>query len=211
MLLINIYELKLAGKNNMQNTDIMYHGSHNYFTEFDLKHVLEGSGKIKFGYGVYVTSKYSSAAHYSGQKAQSEGENFVYTVAVPSLTDDNYIMFKQPVNAKIVMRTENVLGEKIPDKVKADGKLFRKYLANTLIGNDDLIGEKAAAEFLDNKIGVDCIVWPYSWRNPSLGTNRAIFNVNKIEIIRIDRVCLDASKHLIQDTVVPVFQLNNEV
>lgn len=50
----------------MQNTDIMYHGSHNYFTEFDLKHVLEGSGKIKFGYGVYVTSKYSSAAHYSG-------------------------------------------------------------------------------------------------------------------------------------------------
>lgn len=131
----------------MQNTDIMYHGSHNYFTEFDLKHVLEGSGKIKFGYGVYVTSKYSSAAHYSGQKAQSEGENFVYTVAVPSLTDDNYIMFKQPVNAKIVMRTENVLGEKIPDKVKADGKLFRKYLANTLTGNDDFIGEKAAAEF----------------------------------------------------------------
>lgn len=174
----------------------MYHGSHNYFTEFDLKHVLEGSGKVKFGYGVYVTSKYSSAAHYSGQKTQSEGENFVYTVAVPSLVDDNYIMFKQPVNAKIVMRTEYVLGEKIPDKVKADGKLFRKYLANTLTGNDDLMGEKAAAEFLDNKIGVDCIVWPYSWRNPSLGTNRAIFNVNKIEIIRIDRVCLDAKNIL---------------
>lgn len=153
LLIINIYELKLQRlKNNMRNTDIMYHGSHNCFTEFDLKHVLEGSGEVKFGYGVYVTSKYSSAAHYSGQKTQSESENFVYTVAVPSLVDDNYIMFKQPVNAKIVMRTENVLGEKIPDKVKADGKLFRKYLANTLTGNDDLMGEKAAAEFFADKV-----------------------------------------------------------
>lgn len=63
----------------MQNTDIMYHGSHNYFTEFDLKHVLEGSGKIKFGYGVYVTSKYSSAAHYSGQKHSQK----VKTLSIP--------------------------------------------------------------------------------------------------------------------------------
>lgn len=44
---------------------IFYHGSSVLFPRFDLSHVLEGDGKVKFGYGVYLTSSFKSAAHYS--------------------------------------------------------------------------------------------------------------------------------------------------
>lgn len=43
--------------------ETFYHGSTRLFDSFDLSHALEGDGKIKFGYGVYVTSSYDSAAH----------------------------------------------------------------------------------------------------------------------------------------------------
>jgi len=43
-----------------------YHGTSVLFPKFDLSHALEGDGKVKFGYGVYVTSHYRSAAHYAG-------------------------------------------------------------------------------------------------------------------------------------------------
>ena len=42
-----------------------YHGTSVLFPKFDLSHALEGDGKVKFGYGVYVTSHYRSAAHYA--------------------------------------------------------------------------------------------------------------------------------------------------
>ncbi len=45
---------------------IFYHGSAALFDRFDLTHVLEGDGKVKFGYGIYLTSSFKSAAHYSG-------------------------------------------------------------------------------------------------------------------------------------------------
>ena len=35
-----------------------YHGSSILFNQFDLSHALEGDGKVKFGFGVYVTSHY---------------------------------------------------------------------------------------------------------------------------------------------------------
>ena len=40
---------------------IFYHGSSVLFPRFDLSHVLEGDGKVKFGYGVYLTSSFKSA------------------------------------------------------------------------------------------------------------------------------------------------------
>ena len=43
-----------------------YHGTSVLFPKFDLSLALEGDGKVKFGYGVYVTSHYRSAAHYAG-------------------------------------------------------------------------------------------------------------------------------------------------
>lgn len=77
-----------------------------------------------------------------------------------------------------------------------DGKDFRKYLAKTLTDAVDLAGEKAAAEFLDG-IGVDYIIWPYSWKNSELGFNCAVFDARKIRITQVHQVELDTKKRLI--------------
>ncbi len=173
----------------------MYHGSPELFEQFDLSHVLEGDGKVKFGYGVYLTSSFSSAAHYSGVNPLSS-THYVYTVEIPDIKDDNHIDFKQLVHTSIIARAEGKLGQTIPKKVTRDGKDFRKYLSKTLTDAVDLAGEKAAAEFLDS-IGVDYIIWPYSWKNPELGFNCAVFDARKIRIAQVHQVELDTKKRLI--------------
>lgn len=174
-----------------------YHGTTARFEEFDLSHVLEGDGKVKFGYGVYVTSQYTTAAHYSYKGAKVENPVlYVYTVEIPQKKEDNYIAFKEAVNEKVLQRTEEKLGIPVPDKFKTDGKDFRKWLARHLNGKVDLAGEKAAAEFLES-VGVECIVWPCSWTNPSKGENRAILTDSKVKIIQIDEIELDAKKKLV--------------
>lgn len=173
-----------------------YHGTSVLFDKFDLAHALEGDGKVKFGYGVYVTSHFSSAAHYAGANPAAS-HLYVYTVEVPEKREDNFIAFKQAVHPSILQRAKAALGEAIPDKITLDGKEFRKFLAKRLTGHVDLQGEKAASAFLDN-IGVDFIEWPYNWRNPQLGTNRAILNDQKVRILRIDEVSLDDKKHFIE-------------
>ena len=181
------------------DADIFYHGSHVLFDEFDLTHALEGDGKVKFGYGVYVTSSYNSAAHYSGANPDAT-EHYVYTVmAVPKLVD-NYIAFKQPVNPKIIQRAEEQLTCKIPEKAAADGKEFRKFIAKKLTGKLDLEAEKAASKFLLS-IGVDFIEWPYSWKNPDLGMNRAYLDESALVILQVDKVLLDDKKRLIEDSL----------
>ena len=42
--------------------ETFYHGTQKLFDRFDLSHAKEGTG-LKFGFGVYVTQKYESAAH----------------------------------------------------------------------------------------------------------------------------------------------------
>ena len=179
-----------------------YHGSSVLFSKFDLAHALEGDGKVKFGYGVYVTSHYRSAAHYAGANPASTSY-YVYTVEVPDIREDNYITFKQPVNPIIVSKAEEKLGESIPEKFINDGKDFRKFLAKKLTGKVDLEGEKAASAFLVN-IGVDFIEWPYNWKNPALGTNRAILDDNNVKIVRVDQIELDNKKQLIEGSQKPI-------
>ena len=174
---------------------IYYHGSSVLFDRFDLSHVLEGDGKVKFGYGVYLTSHFRSAAHYSGADKRA-ATHYVYTVEVPDLTEDNHIDFKKPVHPDIVNRVEKQLGYAIPQKVSLDGKDFRKYLAKTLGGGSDLQSEKMAAEFLDN-IGVVFITWPYNWKNPDLGLNLAVLDDGKVKIRKIQQVELDLKQQLI--------------
>ena len=182
--------------------ETFYHGSSVLFSKFDLAHALDGDGKVKFGYGVYVTSHYRSAAHYAGANPAAK-EHFVYTVEVPSMKEDNFIAFKQAVNPAIVSRSEKKLGEKIPEKFLQDGKDFRKFLAKKLTGKVDLEGEKAASAFLLS-IGVDFIVWPYNWKNPALGTNRAVLDDGKVRIVKVDKVKLDKKKRLVEGSQTPV-------
>ena len=85
----------------------------------------------------------------------------------------------------------------MPEKYLQDGKDFRKFLAKRLTGKVDLEGEKAASQFLLS-IGVDFIVWPYNWKNPNLGTNRAILDDQKVRILKVEEVDLDEKKQLIE-------------
>lgn len=189
---------------------IFYHGSSALFEKFDLAHVLTGAAKVKFGFGIYLTSSFKSAAHYSGANKQAT-TYYVYTVEIPEITADNHIAFKQPVNPEIVRRAENKLGKQIPEKFVLDGKDFRKYLAKNFESQIcidlaegaslekalQLADEQEASAFLSS-IGVDFITWPYSWKNPSLGTNVAVLDENNIKIVKIVQVELDAKQQLIK-------------
>ena len=185
-----------------------YHGSSVLFDKFDISHILEGDGKVKYGYGIYVTSKYSTAAHYAYNKKRPENKDYyVFTVEVPDKTDDNNLcLFKRvPVNPSIVKRVEEKLGIVIPEEAKVEGIPFRKYLANIVTGETKSLkqmldkatveGEKQAALLLQS-IGVDMIEWPHpDWTDPSKGTNRAIISDENVKIIKIEKVQLDEKKH----------------
>ena len=185
---------------------IFYHGSSVLFDAFDLSHAREGDGKGKFGFGVYVTEEYASAAHYAHNKKRPENTDYyVYTVEIPEKTEDNCLtLFKRvPVPASIVKRTEAKLGETFPPEAKAEGIPFRKYLANVLTNNRKTVkqmtdmaafeAEKAASAFLLS-IGVELIEWPQgSWVKPKK-SNMAVLDDAKVRILRIDKVDLDPKK-----------------
>ena len=187
------------------STNVLYHGtSAGLFGRFSLDHALEGAGKVKFGWGVYVTESYDSAFLYArkSQKMHPENGCFVYKVEVPGLTPDNHLAFGEPVHPSIVARVGKKLGVDIPARVTADGKDFRKFIACQLGGTKKptLAGEKAVAEFLD-RLGVVCIVWPYNWKKDEEGRfqppfNRAVFNADRIRVVSVNS--LDKAGNIIE-------------
>ncbi len=188
--------------------EIFYHGTCRLFQEFSLSFLGQGEGKSKYGQGIYVTSSYATAALYAAKAGKTNGvaDCYVYTVEIPSIADGNYVFSSRPVHEAIIQRTEQVLGERIPDEVKEAGKLFRKYLGNLLtnqhrtvkkmMGKADAAAENAASKFLD-EIGVDFLVWPQSQRKPDGDTNRAVLNERKIKILKIEQVSVDEKNKLI--------------
>ena len=182
--------------------ETFYHGTPMLFKKFDLAYAFEGDGKNKFGIGTNVTEVYTTAALYAHNKKRPEcTDYYVYTVEIPDLTDNNHLSYTKPVHPSIIQRTEKALGEQIPDEIKAIAKYFRKYVGNKLIGKrgtlkqlkekSDIDAERAASKFF-SEIGLEYYVWPQgSWTKPSGLTNRAVLNVDKIRIVRIDKVELD--------------------
>ena len=182
--------------------ETFYHGSPMLFKEFDLAHAFEGDGKNKFGLGTNITEVYTTAALYAHNKKRPEcTDYYVYTVEIPDLTDDNHLSYTKPVHPSIIERTEKALGEQIPDEVKVKAKFFRKYVGNKLIGKRgtvnqlknkaDVDAERAASKFF-SEIGLEYYVWPQGdWKKSGGPTNRAVLNVDKIRIVRIDKVELD--------------------
>lgn len=88
--------------------------------------------------------------------------------------------------------------------MKSDGKDFRKFLAKRFMPKDiadkklaNFEGERQASAFLSS-IGVDFIEWPYNWKNPALGNNRAVLDDSKVKIVSVDSVALDDKKKLIR-------------
>lgn len=184
--------------------ETFYHGTSVLFKQFDIAHALEGDGKAKFGFGTYVTEVYTSAAHYAYNKKRSERTDYyVYTLEIPDMTEDNHLFSTRPVHPSIIERTEKALGEQVPDEAKSAGKLFRKYVGNRLtgkvgtvkqlVGSADLDAEKAASKFF-SEIGLEYFAWPQAQTNPDGPTNRVVLNIDKIRIVRIDKVELDPKK-----------------
>ena len=184
-----------------------FHGSSVLFDSFDLRHALEGDGKVKFGYGVYVAGTYESAAHYAFNKKRPDNRDYyVYTVEIPDRTDENCLplLKKVPVPEHIVARSEAKLGEALPVEAKVEGIPFRKYLANKLTGVEKSVkqmtssatveGEKAAASFLLS-IGVELIEWPHSWTSPDGEKNMAVLDDTKVSITKIEKIDLDEKGH----------------
>lgn len=183
---------------------IAYHGSAALFREFDPTHLLEGDGKFKFGVGAYLTSRYTTAAHYSG--ATGSADHYVYTVEIPDLTEENHLTSLAPVAKKIIDRAEAKLGETVPPEACTCGKFFRKWLGNHLIGNAGTVkkmtgsasleAEKAASAFLPT-IGVVLLVWPTAQTKPEAGNNYALLDYGEFHIIKVDKVLLDGKDQLI--------------
>ena len=177
---------------------ILFHGTTKKFDHFDLTHLGEGEGKLKFGVGHYASSVYDTAALYAG-KCKGETK-YVYTLEVPDLTDTNHIVSAKPPHNSIVEKVEEQIGQ-IPDDAKSLGKHFRKYVGNLLLGNKGTVkkmigslsteGEIKVSKFL-YEIGVLYLVWAHSQSNPDNGKiNVAILDDSIIEIKKIEEVELD--------------------
>ena len=173
---------------------VFYHGtSAAPFGRFSFDHALEGAGKCKFGFGVYVTESYESARLYAA-KSEAGGDCLVYTVEIPPLAADNWIAFGDPVPAPVLARAREALGADIPAKAAADGKEFRIFLARRLGGTKTptFEGERKASAFLAG-IGVDFIIWPFNWKKGPDGRylppfNRAVVDADKVRILSVDRL-----------------------
>lgn len=164
---------------------ILYHGSPFLFDKFDLSGAGDGTG-IKFGFGVYLTEVEASAVHYSQPRnLELMTKHFLYTVEIPELTEDNHIASAIPVSPIIINKVEEKLGISTPEKVKAQGKEFRKWVGMTLTGakKNDFASEKAAAELL-NSLGVLYNIWPAAQTKPDGPKNIAVFDAANVRIIK---------------------------
>lgn len=166
-----------------------YHGSPELFNKFDLSKAGDGTG-IKFGFGVYLTESEASAVHYSQPRnLPPVKDNYLYTVEIPELTDDNHLVSAQSVPESIVKRAEAKFGQAIPQKTTQLGKEFRKWIGMALTNSKkvSLESEKAAAAFLDS-IEVFCNVWPQAQSKPDGLKNYAVFDAKKVHILKVEHI-----------------------
>ena len=180
-------------------TRTLFHGSPFLFDQFDLSGAGEGTG-IKFGFGIYLTEVEASAVHYSQPRnLDLMPEHYLYTVEIPELTDDNHIVSALPVSPIIIRKVEQKLQKlriSVPDKVKAKGKEFRKWVGMTINGvkKAGFAEEKVSAEFL-NSIGVLYNVWPTAQTKPDGPKNIAVFDVSNIRIIKREQIEIREEKN----------------
>lgn len=177
------------GNIKTMKTRTLYHGSPYLFDHFDLSGAGEGTG-IKFGFGVYLTEAEASAVHYSQPRNMDYmPEHYIYTVEIPDLTADNHISSALPVSASVIQKVEKKLGMSVPDKIKAKGKEFRKWVGMTITGGrkSGFVEEKAAAQLL-NSIGVLYNIWPTAQTKPDGLKNIAVFDSSNIQIIKKEQI-----------------------
>ena len=173
----------------------LFHGSPFLFEKFDLSNAGEGTG-IKFGFGIYLTEVEKSAVHYSQPRGMEYmAQHYLYTVEIPDLTVNNHLVSALPVAPSIISCVEKKLGIPVPDKAKAMGKFFRKWVGMTLTGSSKaaFAEEKAAAEFLSS-LGVLCNVWPTAQTKPDGPKNIAVFDAANVAIVKRELIDIEREK-----------------
>ena len=167
----------------------LFHGSPFLFDKFDLSNAGEGTG-TKFGFGVYLTEVEASAVHYSQpRKMELMPDHYLYTVEIPDLTEDNHLVSSMPVSPIIIDKVEGKLGIGVPEKLRTQGKEFRKWVGMMLMDTPkaSFVEEKAAAELL-NGLGVLYNVWPTSQNKPDGPKNVAVFDASNVRIVKCERI-----------------------
>ena len=169
---------------------LLYHGSSNLFSAFDLSKAGEGTG-VKFGFGIYLAEYEASAVHYSQPRnmEQMAPNHYLYTIEIPDLTPTNHLVSALPVNDEIVSKVQAKLGVEVPAKVLQQGKEFRKWVGMTLLGTkkSTFAEEKAAAELL-NSLGVLYNVCPKAQVKPDGPKNVAVFDAANVKILKVEHI-----------------------
>lgn len=173
--------------------EILYHGSHADFNEFDLAYALTGWGEMAYGYGVYLSNYKDAAEEYS------KG-GILYTVEVPKgrYLDSDRIGAKEAMSIALKFKDYYLSTEYGKEAYKGLENEFWeqecKYIGkstdglqlygsiSTILGND-----KAASEFLRNigYLGIKCHA-----ENRDAGfkfINYVIFNPKDIKIINKEK------------------------
>jgi hypothetical protein len=195
--------------------EIFYHGTHRLFDHFSLDHQGEGEGKAKYGCGIYITSSFATAARYAAKAGKRQGVDtyYVYTIEVPDITPTNHLFSCRPVAEDVASHIESALGERVPDEAKLKGKFFRKYVANLITGQRttvkkmtsraDIEAEKAVSSFFDAN-GLVYFAWPQAQTKPDGITNRTVFNVENIRILKVEQVEVDANNNLVEPSPIEI-------
>ncbi len=169
---------------------LLYHGSSNLFSAFDLSKAGESTG-VKFGFGVYLTEVEESAVHYSQPRhmEQLAPNHYLYTVEIPDLTPTNHLVSALPVHEEIVSKVQAKLGVEAPAKVLQKGLEFRKWVGMTLLGTkkNTFAGEKAAADLL-NSLGVLYNVWPRAQGKKDGPRNVTVFSEANVKILKVEHI-----------------------
>ena len=176
----------------------LYHGSPCLFDHFELTDAGDGSG-LKYGYGVYLTEVEATAVHYSQPRKQEfAAKHYLYTVEIPDIKEGEYLVSAKPADETIVAVVESRLGVKAPEKMKAAGKEFRKWIGTTLTGPKKaktpeekkalkVLAEKKAAELLES-VGVHYNVWPQAQNNQDGFKNIAVFDASRVKIVKVEEI-----------------------
>ena len=132
---------------------------------------------------------------------------------MPDITPTNHLFSCRPVAEDVASHIESALGERVPDEAKLKGKFFRKYVANLITGQRTTVkkmtsraeseAERAAARFFDEN-GLVYFAWPQAQTKPDGITNRTVFNVENIRILKVEQVQVDGENDLIEGSQVEV-------
>lgn len=200
------------------NKVLYYHGSNRLFKSFSLDYAGMATG-VKFGYGIYLTPRYETAAHYAKpRKTEAVSSFYVYTVAVPAITSSNCLDLnpENRLDHLLIEKVSRHLGEPLPQEALASAKALRKYVGavmawrsgssnakrptvRQMTSNSNIETEKAASKFFQ-EIGIDYYKWPVDWKHPEKETNIAVLNPKMTRIIKVESVALDKKYYLIEGT-----------